>query len=148
MRLSRLLALALAAASAPTLAQSLPEQIAAADAALFDALNQRDLAALAPFFSDRLEFFHDRGGLSGKEQTMRQFAEMFARPGVRIRREAIPGASEVYPLPGVGAMQVGRHRFCSSEDGAPEQCSDMGFSQVWEQTPDGWQLLRVLSYGH
>lgn len=139
----------LASAAGSSSAQpTLKQEIEAADAALFTAFNARDAAAMDRFFSDRLEFFHDRGGMTAKPQTMKQFAEILSRPGLRVRREALREGLEIHPIPGVGAMHIGRHRFCASEDGKPEGCSVYGFSQVWEKTATGWQLLRVLSYGH
>lgn len=125
-------------------------EVLAADTALFDAFNRQDAAAMAPYFSDRLEFFHDRGGISGKAQSMRKFAQNFER-GLRIRRERVAAGTQVYPVPGVGAMQIGQHRFCrrdGSAADAPEQCETFGFSQVWEHGAAGWQLLRVMSYAH
>lgn len=134
--------------------EALWRAVLAADTALFAAFNAGDAAGSEPYFSDRLEFFHDSGGLAGKAQTMKQFRENAARTQVRVRRELLPEGLAIYPVPGVGAMQIGQHRFCSRErqangEFAPEQCSVYGFSHVWEQTADGrWQLLRVLSYGH
>ena len=119
-----------------------------ADRRMFDAFNRRDATTLARFFSDRLEFFHDVGGLADKAQTMGQLGANFGRQDRRVRRELLDEGLEIHPLPGIGAMQIGRHRFCSREGDQPEQCSDYGFSTVWEETRAGWQQLRVLSYGH
>lgn len=119
-----------------------------ADRRMFEAFNRRDAGALATFFSDRLEFFHDRGGLAGKVQTMAQLGANFGRLDRSVRRELLPEGLEIHPLPGIGAMQIGRHRFCSREGTQPEQCSVYGFSTVWEEAPSGWQQLRVMSYGH
>ncbi|WP_374661507.1 serine hydrolase [Inhella sp.] len=129
-------------------AEQVWREVEAADAALFDAFNRRDAAALAPYFSERLEFFHDQGGLAGRAQTLQQFTRNFGRADVRIRRELLPASLRIYPVPGVGAMQVGEHRFCRRERDEAEQCQAYGFSHVWEKTPAGWALLRVLSYGH
>lgn len=124
------------------------QEVEAADAALFAAFNRRDAEAMGPYFSERLEFFHDRTGLTDKAFSMRSFRSNLARPDLRLRRELLPESVEIHPVPGLGAMHVGRHRFCAKEGDAPEGCSVFGFSQVWEKTPAGWQLLRVLSYGH
>ncbi len=135
-------------------AEALWREVMAADTAFFTAFNAGDVAGTAAMFSDRLEFFHDTGGFSDKAQTMRQFKQNAARTTVRSRRELLPEGMVVYPVPGVGAMQIGQHRFCSQErqaDGefGPPGCSVYGFSHVWERQADGrWQLLRVLSYGH
>jgi CubicO group peptidase (beta-lactamase class C family)/ketosteroid isomerase-like protein len=123
-------------------------EVRAADAALFAAMQRKDAAAFAALFSERLEFFHDGSGLAGKAQTVRQTVENFSR-NPHVRREPIEDGQQIHPLPGIGAMHIGQHRFCNREsESAPEQCSVYGFSHVWEKTPGGWQLLRVLSYGH
>jgi D-alanyl-D-alanine carboxypeptidase len=128
--------------------EQLWSEILAADRAMFDAFNRGDAGALGAYFSERLEFFHDLGGLSGKTQSLQQLARNFGRRDLKLRRELRPEGLQIFPLPGVGAMQIGRHRFCRSERGEAEQCSDFGFSTVWEKTASGWQQLRVLSYGH
>lgn len=122
--------------------------VMAADRRMFEAFNRRDAATLAAHFSDQLEFFHDRGGLAGKAQTMRQLAANFGRTDRTVRRELIEEGHEIHPLPGIGAMQIGRHRFCSRDGDQPEQCSVYGFSTVWQETAAGWQQWRVMSYGH
>jgi ketosteroid isomerase-like protein len=132
---------------------ALRREVEAADAALFKAVNAGDAAAMAPYFSPNLEFFHDLGGLSGKAQTVKQLAQNFGRKDLRLRRDLLPEGHAIYPLPGIGAMQIGRHAFCRQELQAngvfgPEQCAAFGFSTVWEKAGGQWRMLRVLSYGH
>lgn len=84
---------------------------------------------------------------------MRQLAENFTRSDIRLRRELRSEGHFVYPLPGIGAMQIGRHAFCRRErqpggEFGPEQCVELGFSTVWEKVDGQWRMLRVLSYGH
>ena len=119
----------------------------AADARLFGAFNQRDLAGLRRGFSERLEFFHDRNGLAGHAETMAAFESNFSRPR-RVRRELVPGTTEVFPLGRFGALHNGSHRFCSGVEGAEPECGAYRFSHVWERSPDGWKLLRVISIDH
>jgi CubicO group peptidase (beta-lactamase class C family) len=130
--------------------EALEAAVLAADARLSRALNERDLAAMADVFSQQLEFFHDRGGRSSHADNLAQFRQNFARTEGRNSRNLQTEGLQIHPVPGVGAMQIGRHRFCfHPADGAAAQCQDLGFSHVWAQEPDGvWRLLRVLSYGH
>lgn len=128
--------------------ESLHQAVLAADARLSEALAARDLAALRALFHPRLEFFHDRNGLSDYATNVAVFERAFAGP-VRITRTLLSAGLQIHPLPGVGAMQIGEHRFCSQAPGQPAECGTFGFSHVWEQGSDGaWRLLRVLSYGH
>lgn len=135
----------------PVMAAGKPDlraEILAADARLFGAINQRDIAPLKQGFSPRLEFYHDRSGLTNYDDNIRIFETRFKEPGT-LRREAMNETAEVFPAgPGL-AMHIGSHRFCATEaPGAREGCSVYRFSMVWQKEADAWKLLRVLSYGH
>ena len=103
--------------SKPVSPEQLQREITAMDDALTDTFNRHDLAAAMALFSEDVEFFHDRGGL------------------------------EIYPIPGYGAIQIGKHRFCHTENGKPD-CGTFSFTHVWRKTGERWQLVRVVSYGH
>jgi hypothetical protein len=47
-------------------------------------------------------------------------------------------------------MEIGTHRFYENHalGGTEKLDATPGFAHVWKQTPDGWKLTRVLSYGH
>lgn len=130
--------------------QALEVAVLAADGRLSQAINGRDLAGLADLFSPRLTFFHDKGGVADQAANLAQFRQNFARTDRRTTRALIPESVQIHPVPGLGAMQIGRHRFCNvSTDAQAPQCQDLGFSHVWERGADGaWRLLTVLSYGH
>lgn len=131
----------------PPRAQLLAE-ITAADARLFDGLNRRDIEPMKAGFSTRLEFYHDRGGVSGYADNIAVFEQNFRAPN-RIRREAMPETVEVFPAGPNHAMHIGKHRFCNKpSDKAPEECGIYRFSMVWERNNGQWKLLRVLSYDH
>lgn len=140
-------------AAGPAIATEMPEaqlkaEIVAADARLFAGVNARDIAPLKAGFSPRLEFYHDRGGLTGYAENIALFERNFRAPN-RIRREPMPETVQVFPAGPKHAMHVGRHRFCNRAPGeAPEECGVYGFAMVWEREGGQWKLLRVLSYGH
>jgi ketosteroid isomerase-like protein len=138
--------LLLSASAAAQTRSPLYEEIAAADKKLFDAFNAGDARTVGLMFDKSLEFFHDRGGLSGYEGTMKQLTENFARPD-RPRRELVPGTLEVYPIKDYGAIEVGAHRFCHEENGKPD-CGVFKFTHVWQKKDDGWKITRVISYDH
>ena len=126
----------------------LETEITAADARLFGGLNNRDIQPMKEGFSPRLEFYHDRSGLTGYAANIAIFEQNFKAPN-RVRREVVPGSVHVFPAGPNHAMHIGSHRFCNKPSAtAPEECSVYGFSMVWERDGGQWKLLRVLSYGH
>ena len=121
-------------------------EITAADSALFAAFNQRDLAKVMSFFTRDLEFYQDNEGLENYAETMKDFREMLRQPS-QIRRTLVPGSLEVYPIKNYGAIEVGSHRFCHTENGKAE-CGTFKFLHVWRKTGLRWQLSRIVSYAH
>ena len=62
-------------------------------------------------FTDDMEFYHDKGGLTNREQTREGFAKMFGN-SPDIRRELVPGSLQVYPIKDFGArLRLGRTVF-------------------------------------
>src|SRR5688500_18916258 len=116
------------------------------DKKLFDAFNARHVDTLAAIFDPTLEFYHDRGGLTGYEQTTRQFKENAAKPRT-LRRDLVPGTLEVHPIPNYGAVQIGAHRFCHEENGK-QDCGVFKFVHVWQKKDGAWKITRVVSYDH
>lgn len=143
-----LLCAALLLAATPASARDLKDDIAAADARLFGAFNARDLAGMKAGFSPRLEFYHDRSGLTNYADNIRIFGDHFRKPQ-QVRREAMPDSWRIYPAGQDLAMQIGTHRFCArATPAAAEECSVYGFSTVWAREDGQWKMLRVMSYGH
>jgi len=148
-------AICLMVAGATAMAQSkdparirLEAEIAAADARLFGGLNTREIGPMKEGFSRRLEFYHDRSGVTGYAENIAIFEKNFQAPN-RVRREAMPDTVEIFPAGPDHAMHIGQHRFCNKPAGmAPEECSVYRFSMVWEREGGQWKLLRVLSYDH
>jgi hypothetical protein len=56
--------------------QNLYAEIAHMDSVMFDAFNAYDVEKLKTTFSDDLEFYHDKGGLSDYKQTMENFSKL------------------------------------------------------------------------
>jgi len=124
------------------------EQIATLDAKLFDAFNARDLTTLKAMFSKNLEFYHDKNGEADYDQNMDSFKRHFASP-TKIRRELDDETLEVYPVKGFGAMEIGVHRFYSTERGQQEKLTATAkFVHVWKNSKGAWQIVRVVSYDH
>ena len=142
-----LAALAPAAVSAAPLSAQDPtyRAIAAADAALFGAVNSCDMDKVASYFTDDVEFYHDVGGLDPDKATVvRKIRDAFC--GNKMIRELVPGSMEVQPVPGFGAIQFGTHRFL--HPGQPNNIGEAKFIHVWRLKDGAWQLARVLSFDH
>jgi ketosteroid isomerase-like protein len=120
--------------------------IAHMDSVLFNAFNSRDVEKLKTLFTEDLEFYHDKDGLTGYSHTMESFIRTAAANN-DLKRELIPGSLEVYPLKDFGAMQIGMHRFCHTENGKPD-CGTFKFVHIWKKVGNEWKISRVISYGH
>ena len=66
-------------------------------------------------------------------------------PADRFRREAVPGTERFDMLAGGFAMLTGEQRFVASGD---QQSGVGGYVEIWQETPAGWQMRRVVSYDH
>ena len=120
--------------------------ISAQDEALSAAFNAHDLDALMALFAADLEFYHDEGGLQRYADVKRGFQGLFDQ-GNDIQRELVPGSLRVFPIRGYGAIELGSHRFCHTENGKKD-CGTFEFVQVWHRLDQRWTITRVVSYGH
>ena len=124
----------------------LSDEILKMDSILFNAFNKRDTSLFKEFFTKDLEFYHDKGGLTGFDHTI-NFMRSTAQGGTDLRRELVKGTNEVYPIPNYGAMQIGTHRFCHTENGKQE-CGTFKFVHIWQYKDNKWKISRVVSYDH
>jgi hypothetical protein len=77
---------------------SLYRKIAQLDSMVFNAFNNRDTATFNRFFAKDLEFYHDKGGLTGY-QTTADFAKAQADNKTDLKRTLVPGSLEVFRFP-------------------------------------------------
>lgn len=126
--------------------QSLYDEILRMDRILFDAFNNRDIETSKKIFDRDLEFYHDTGGVSDYAQTVANSERLF-EANTGLTRELILDSVSVYPVPGYGAIQVGKHRFCHPENGTMD-CGVFDFLHIWKQSEGTWTLARVVSYAH
>lgn len=125
---------------------SLYEEIAHMDSILFNAFNNRDMETFKKCFTEDLEFYHDKGGLTDYAYTINSFKNTIARND-GLKRELIKGSMEVYPIPAYGAMQIAAHSFCHWENGK-QDCGTFKFVHVWKKINGEWKISRVVSYDH
>ena len=121
-------------------------EISRLDAAFFAAFNACDQETTEGMFAEDLEFFHDIGGLSDKAQTL-EAGKSNCERALGLERELVEGSLEVYPIKDYGAIQKGKHTFCHLENGKND-CGTFEFVHIWRKSEGGWQMTRVISYGH
>jgi Domain of unknown function (DUF4440) len=126
--------------------QDLYKEIAYRDSILFNAFNTRNIDQFKTLFTEDLEFYHDKGGLTNYEHTI-EFMRTTAKADNQLRRDLVKGTLEVYPIPGYGAMEIGTHTFCHIENGK-QDCGTFKFVHIWQKKNGQWKISRVISYGH
>lgn len=114
------------------------------DSIFFDAYNNCNLKLekYASMYSDNIEFYHDRGGLSSVKKDIVEST----RKNVcgKVTRELQKGSIEVYAIPGFGAVEFGFHCFHNKQE--PNAPSHMArFMIIWEHKNSEWKLSRVVS---
>jgi Domain of unknown function (DUF4440) len=135
-------------APAARVADPLDLAIAKLDHAVFDAFNRcsdkEQLKLHEGFFASDVEFYHDTGGVTFSRKAM--IANTKANVCGKYRRELIDGSLRVYPVKDFGAIEQGRHRFCSLDG---KKCEGQAeFTIIWQKDDAEWRITRVLSYGH
>lgn len=154
--LSALLLVAAAPVALPQ-GDQLRGEVRAADerffAAYFGNACQPDL--IRAMLTDDFEMYHDKGGViaTNAAMFMRDYAENCATRAAtdawRSRRELVADSLTVDPVPGLGAIEDGDHRFYERRGEGPERLAGTAhFTQLWARTADGWQLKRVFSFSH
>jgi len=152
----RALPLALLLCAGSATAQTLREQIEAADRALFAAgFDDCDADAIGRLVTDDFEFFHDKWG-----QIARSKDEFVAavrggcerqRKGTdfKAKRQLVAASHSVYPMQKYGALQSGQHEFFRVEaDGRLVPTEYARFTHLWKQVDGRWLLAKVISYDH
>src|SRR6476469_7987500 len=123
--------------------QSLYDTIVKWDNIYFTAYNTCDLEKQRSIFSDSLEFYHDKGGLSTSKNDIMQALEKNICG--KVTRELVAGSIEVYPIKDFGAVEMGIHRFHNNQEppGTPSHAGK--FVIIWQHTNNTWKITRVIS---
>ena len=125
--------------------------VRAADAAFWKAYNTCDIPATGDFFTESIEFYHDKGGLTKSRADLVESIKknICGNPAQRVRREAVAGSVQFYPMAGNRALLVGDHKFYITEPGKPEYVTGQAkFDDLWEYADGHWRMSRVFSYSH
>jgi hypothetical protein len=126
--------------------EELNKVIASLDAALFESYNHCELDKFAAFFAGNVEFYHDQGGLTLGQKALTDSV----RKNIcgKVTRELVPGALQVYPMKGYGAVEMGVHRFHHPGHDDTEPVGEARFIHLWQYKDGAWKITRVISYDH
>jgi ketosteroid isomerase-like protein len=112
------------------------------DSTFFHAYNTCDLATQASFYSDTIEFFHDKSGLDTSKQHILANTKKYICG--KVTRELVPGSIEVSPLPGYGAVELGMHLFHNNQE-KDAQPHASRFVIIWQKIRETWKITKVIS---
>jgi hypothetical protein len=112
------------------------------DSIFFTAYNKCDLTTQAKFYSDSIEFYHDKTGLTTSKQAILEAT----RNNIcgKVTRELVNGSIEVYPINGYGAIEIGLHKFHNNQEpnAVPHESK---FIMIWHNKNGKWEISRVVS---
>jgi ketosteroid isomerase-like protein len=146
---------ALRAAAAENPTPDVSAAVLQRDGAFWKAYNACDVPAMAEFFTEDVEFYHDRGGLTlghpSLVDALRQ--SLCGNPDSRLRREAVEGTVHVFPMKKndvvYAAILSGEHVFYVKQKGKAEFLDGRAkFMDLWTLKDGVWKMSRVLSYDH
>ena len=125
--------------------QKLHDTIVYLDSVFFEAYNtcNVNLEKYGSFYSDSIEFYHDKGGMMNSKQELIDAT----RKNIcgKVTRELVKGSIEVYPIKDYGAVEIGLHKFHNNQDksGAPSRAGR--FTIIWQHKNNDWKIARVIS---
>jgi hypothetical protein len=112
------------------------------DSVYFIAYNTCDIATQARMYSDSIEFYHDKGGLSTSKSDLLEALKKNICG--KVTRELVKGSVEVYPIKDYGAIEIGWHKFHNNQE--PNAPSNPGrFVITWQYKNGEWKISRVIS---
>lgn len=123
---------------------ALTATISMLDGKVFDAYNRCDLKTFEGYFSPKVEFYHDKGGVTWDRATVVANTRKWICG--KVRRELLAETLRVYPIKGYGAIEEGEHRFCQTASGECEGIAK--FLMIWRNSGGKWTMTRVISFGH
>jgi len=125
--------------------QSLYDRIVSLDSVFFAAYNtcNVNLEKYASFYSDSLEFYHDKGGFTNSKQDVVEGTKKNVCG--KVTRELVKGSIEVYPINNYGAIEMGLHKFHNNTEppGTPSHAAR--FIIIWQYKNNEWKIRKVVS---
>ena len=131
--------------------KDLTEIIVHHDSIFWAAYNLCDVVKMSNYFTEDLEFYHDKNGLTTSKASLDEAVRsgLCGNTNWRLRREEIEGTVKVYAMNNYGALITGEHLFYINESGKPEYLDGYGkFAHLWYFQDNVWKMSRVISYDH
>src|SRR6266850_3265101 len=142
-------------ASEQTEQEKLTAVILEKDGCFWSAYNTCDTEKMKEFFTDDVEFYHDKGGVTmGSSALLDSIKKNLCGSNTpRLRREAVAGSVKVFPLQKgneiYGAIISGEHVFFVTESGKSEYLDGQAnFTHLWLSKDGDFKMARILSYNH
>lgn len=142
-------------ANAQTTEAALRDTIFKKDSLFWQAYNNCATEATKEFFTEDVEFYHDKGGITLGVADMAGSLKnnLCSNPDWRLRRQAVASTIQLFPLYKnniiYGAIFSGDHQFHITEKGKKEYHSgNAKFTHLWLLKDDQWKMKRLLSYDH
>ena len=121
---------------------NLYDTIVKLDSSFFHAYNTCDTTKQKEFYSDSIEFYHDKSGLSTSKKEIIENTKKYICG--KVTRELVKGSIEVSPLPGYGAVELGSHMFHNNQE--KNDVPHPGkFVIIWRNSNGKWAITRVIS---
>jgi hypothetical protein len=131
------------------------KEVLALDSTFWQHYNNCNIDAMCSFFTDDIEFYHDKGGiLNGLDNVLATSKRnLCSNDNFRLRREMVAGSEKVFPMKDgeklYGAILSGQHVFYILEKGKEPRLDGLArFTHLLLKTESGWKMSRVLSYDH
>jgi hypothetical protein len=126
------------------------------DSLFWQAYNSCDVENMKSFFTEDVEFYHDKGGVTiGLETLLASMKSGICgtKDSSRLRREEVKGSVHVFPMrsSGViyGAILSGEHQFYVILPGKHGRLDGLAkFTHLWLLKNGVWKMSRILSYDH
>lgn len=136
-------------------AQKIKDTILHLDSLFWEAYNKCEVEKFEAFFTEDLEFYHDKGGITKSRDKLLESSRngLCGNENWQLRRELVEGSQLFYPLQknGViyGAILSGEHLFFVNEKDKEEFLDGIAlFTHLWLLEDGMWKMSRVLSYDH
>ena len=115
------------------------------DSVFFAAYNNCtvQLDEYAAFYSDSIEFFHDKGGLSTSKKEVVEGTKKYICG--KVTRELVQESVEVYPIAGYGAVEMGLHMFHNNQEKQTGPPKVSKFIIFWQHKNNEWKIRKVVS---
>jgi hypothetical protein len=125
------------------------------DSLFWVAYNTCDIDNARAYFTEDVEFYHDKGGLTfGRDSLISSLKiNLCSNSAYKLRREAVDGTVRFFPLKNgdsiYGVVISGEHIFYIAEKGAPEKLDGLAnFVHLWLLKNGNWEMARILSFDH